>query len=81
MTRKRKPILILLVALFLAADPAHGLEANLKGPGRLARKRLSTAVVQITVYDWRGIFVRQGWGFFINSQGHIVTPHSVLNGG
>ena len=72
---------VLLVGLLTVAVTAGDVYANLQGPGRVARKRLSSSVVQITVYDWRGIFVRQGWGFFINKEGHIITPRSLLEGG
>jgi cytochrome c-type biogenesis protein CcmH/NrfG len=72
---------ILLAAVLIVAVSAGEVCASLKGPGRLARKRLSSSVVQVTVYDWRGIFVRQGWGFFINDAGEIVTPRSLLEGG
>lgn len=73
--------MIFMAALLVAAVTAGDLYASLLGPGRVARKRLSSSVTQITVYDWRGIFVRQGWGFFINRQGHIITPRSLLEGG
>jgi tetratricopeptide (TPR) repeat protein len=71
----------LLAAVLILAVSAGDLHASLKGPGRLARKRLSSSVVQVSVYDWRGIFVRQGWGFFINTEGDIVTVRSLLEGG
>ena len=77
---KRSTILGLAVALVLSVT-ALDLHASLNGPGRVARKRLSSSVVQITVYDWRGVFVRQGWGFFINREGHIITSRSLLEGG
>jgi len=76
----RSAITVLAAALVLAVTAAD-LHASVLGPGRVARKRLSSSVVQITVYDWRGIFVRQGWGFFINGDGHIITPRSLLEGG
>lgn len=78
--RNRSAITVLAAALVLIIT-AVDLHASLLGPGRVARKRLSSSVAQITVYDWRGIFVRQGWGFFINREGHIITPRSLLEGG
>lgn len=77
---KRSTITILAVALVLGITVLD-LHASLRGPGRVARKRLSSSVAQITVYDWRGSFVRQGWGFFINREGHIIAPRSLLEGG
>jgi cytochrome c-type biogenesis protein CcmH/NrfG len=73
--------IIFLAAVLILAVSAGEVFASLKGPGRLARKRLSSSVVQISVYDWRGIFVRGGWGFFINEQGEIVTTRGLLKGG
>ena len=73
--------MVFLAALLILTVTALDLHASLRGPGRVARKRLSSSVAQITVYDWRGMFVRQGWGFFINQEGHIITPRSLLEGG
>jgi len=79
-SHNRSAIIVLAAALALTIT-AVDLHASLRGPGRVARKRLSSSVVQITVYDWRGIFIRQGWGFFINKEGHIITPRSLLEDG
>ncbi len=76
-----RPAIIALVVTLALTITAVDLHASLRGPGRAVKKRLSSSVVQITVYNWRGIFVRQGWGFFINSEGHIITPRSLLEGG
>ena len=73
--------MVFLAAILIVAVTAGDVRSSIQGPGRVARKRLSSSVVQITIYDWRGIFVRQGWGFFINNEGHIVTPRSLLEGG
>lgn len=81
MMRKNRPVIIVLAAVLVLTVTAVDLRASIMGPGRVARKRLSSSVTQITVYDWRGIFVRQGWGFFINEEGHIITPRSLLEGG
>lgn len=43
--------------------------------------QIGSAVVQLTVYNWRGAFVRQGWGFFVNKEGDIVTCRHLLEGG
>jgi Flp pilus assembly protein TadD len=76
-----RPGIIVMVAALVLTITVVDLHASLRGPGRVAKKRLSSSVAQITVYDWRGIFVRQGWGFFINREGHIITPRSLLEGG
>jgi Tfp pilus assembly protein PilF len=68
-------------AVLLMVVTAVDMHAGIRGPGRVARNRLSSSVAQITVYDWRGMFVRQGWGFFINQDGHIITPRSLLEDG
>ena len=81
MNRGNRSAIIVLTAVLVLTITALDLHASLLGPGRVARKRLSSSVTQITVYDWRGIFVRQGWGFFINKEGHIITPRSLLEGG
>jgi len=81
MKPNNRPSIIILVAALMLTIIAADLHASIQGPGRVARKRLSSSVAQITVYDWRGIFVRQGWGFFINKEGHIITPRSLLEGG
>lgn len=81
MKNLRNTALTILSVTLILAVTAVDLHASLLGPGRVARKRLSSSVAQITVYDWRGIFVRQGWGFFINEEGHIITPRSLLEGG
>jgi tetratricopeptide (TPR) repeat protein len=77
----KKLYIIILAAIVVLTVTTLDLHASLRGPGRVAKKRLSSSVTQITVYDWRGIFVRQGWGFFINKEGHIITPRSLLEGG
>jgi Tfp pilus assembly protein PilF len=76
-----KTYMATLAAVLMIVVTAGDMHASLQGPGRVARKRLSSSVAQITVYDWRGMFVRQGWGFFINQDGHIITPRSLLEGG
>ena len=81
MNRGNRSAIIVLAAVLVLTITVADLHASLQGPGRVARKRLSSSVTQITVYDWRGIFVRQGWGFFINKEGHIITPRSLLEGG
>jgi len=81
MKTKNRSAIIVLAAVLVLTVTALDLHASLKGPGRVARKRLSSSVVQLTVYDWRGIFVRQGWGFFINKEGHIIAPRSLLESG
>jgi Tfp pilus assembly protein PilF len=81
MNRGNRSAIIVLAAVVVLTITAADLRASLQGPGRVARKRLSSSVTQITVYDWRGIFVRQGWGFFINKEGHVITPRSLLEGG
>lgn len=43
--------------------------------------QIGSAVVQLTVYNWRGAFMRQGWGFFVNEEGDIVTCRHLLEGG
>ncbi|MDT8396280.1 MAG: tetratricopeptide repeat protein [bacterium] len=78
LTRTRVTLLVAALIMAVSAGDLHG---SLDGPGRLTRKRLSSSVVQVSVYDWRGIFVRQGWGFFINKEGEVVTPRSLLEGG
>ncbi len=79
-SHNRSAIIVLAAALVLTIT-ALDLHASLRGPGRVARKRLSSSVAQITIYDWWGIFLRQGWGFFVNREGHIITPRSLLEGG
>ncbi len=81
MKPQNKSTIIVLAAALVFTMTALDLHASLRGPGRVVKKRLSSSVAQITVYDWRGIFVRQGWGFFINREGHIITPRSLLEGG
>jgi len=81
MRSHNRSTIIVLAAVLVLTITALDLHASLRGPGRVAKKRLSSSVAQITVYDWRGIFVRQGWGFFINKDGHIITPRSLLEGG
>jgi Tfp pilus assembly protein PilF len=78
MTRVRKPVFLfigVLVILLIASD----LNASIIN--RRQKKRMGSSVVQISVYDWRGIFLRQGWGFFINEEGHIITVRHILDGG
>jgi len=76
-----KTCMATLAAVLILFVTAGDMHASPRGPDRVARKRLSTSVAQITVYDWRGMFVRQGWGFFINQDGHIITSRSLLDDG
>ncbi|UCF30951.1 MAG: serine protease [bacterium] len=43
--------------------------------------RIGSAVGRITVYNWKGSFMRNGWGFFIDDQGSLVTWGHLLEGG
>ena len=80
MKQHNRPAIFVLAAVLVLTITVMDLHAGLRGPGRVARKRLSSSVAQITAYDWRGIFVRQGWGYFINKEAQIITPRSLLEG-
>jgi tetratricopeptide (TPR) repeat protein len=40
----------------------------------------SRAVVRVASYDWKGMFLREGWGIIITPQGELVTAISLLDG-
>lgn len=76
--RAARHLLALSVCLSICCVPAasHALDFT-----RRSNMQIGSAVVQITVYNWRGAFMRQGWGFFVNREGDIVTCRHLLEGG
>jgi tetratricopeptide (TPR) repeat protein len=40
----------------------------------------SRAVVRVASYDWKGVFLQEGWGIIVTPQGELVTAISLLDG-
>lgn len=38
------------------------------------------AVVRVASYDWRGVFLRDGWGVVISPEGALVTTIPIMDG-
>ena len=72
-----RPFVIVLNLLFLCSltYPTHAQE-NL--PKLI--KRIQPAVVTVIGYDANGKVIRLGSGFFIDSNGHIITNRHVISG-
>ena len=75
---RRKLLPALIVGLLICSLPGI-LQAAVRG-GRGGRK-LGSSIAHITVYNWKGSFIRNGWGFFINERGDLVTWRHLLEGG
>jgi len=70
--------LALSLCLSLCSVPASSFALEFT---KRSNPQIGSAVVQLTVYNWRGAFIRQGWGFFVNRVGDIVTCRHLLEGG
>ena len=66
---------LLAVLLLASASPSSAIILR-----RSKATPIGASVVQISVFDWRGVFLRQGWGFFINEDAHVITCRSLLEG-
>ena len=64
------------LSLWIVPTSSHALDYT-----RRSNLQIGSAVAQLTVYNWRGAFVRQGWGFFVNEEADIVTCRHLLEGG
>ena len=76
--RSSRLVVLLCFMVILAGIPAASSGDN---HSVIPSEDLSKSVVSIFVYDWRGQFLRQGTGFFINDTGEVVTCRHLLEEG
>ncbi len=76
--RSSRLVVLLCFMVILAGIPATSSADN---HSVIPSEDLSKSVVSIFVYDWRGQFLRQGTGFFVNDTGEVVTCRHLLEEG
>ncbi len=75
---KRASLAALSMILLVCFLP-EAASASLSTPRK--KGKAGTTVAHITVYNWKGSFIRGGWGFFVNERGDLVTWSHLLEGG